>query len=102
MKTRFAVSTIIFTFFIGAPLTFAKKKDGSQTTTGTTYGMERFDLNQNGILENDEKAAIKQAFAEGDVAAKMLDTNKNGILDDSEIAAIKLPPPPKKKKKNKE
>jgi len=102
MKTRFAVSTIISTFFIGAPLTFAKKKDGSQTTTGTTYGMERFDLNQNGILENDEKAAIKQAFAEGDVAAKMLDTNKNGILDDSEIAAIKLPPPPKKKKKNKE
>jgi len=64
--------------------------------------MERFDLNQNGILEDDEKAAIKKAFAEGDVAAKMLDTNKNGILDDSEIAAIKLPPPPKKKKKNKE
>jgi hypothetical protein len=102
MKTRFAVSTIILTFLIAAPLTFAKKKDGSETTTGTTYGMERFDLNQNGILEDDEKAAIKKAFAEGDVAAKMLDTNKNGILDDSEIAAIKLPPPPKKKKKNKE
>jgi hypothetical protein len=102
MKARFAVFSVILTFLIGAPLTFAKKKDGSETTTGTTYGMERFDLNQNGILEDDEIAAIKKAFAEGDVAAKMLDTNKNGILDDSEIAAIKLPPPPKKKKKNKE
>lgn len=103
MKKRLAVSSVLLALLVGAPLTFAKKpKDGSETTTGATYGMERFDMNQNGILEDDEKAAIKKAFAEGDVAAKMLDTNKDGILDDAEIAAIKLSPPPTKKKKKKE
>lgn len=96
-----SIFIILLTSLSAAPWTFAKGKQEG-ITTGATYGMARFDLNQSGTLEEDEKAAIRKAFAEGDVAARMLDTNKNGILEESEIDAIKLPTPPHGKKKKKE
>jgi hypothetical protein len=72
-----------------------KREEGS---TGT-YGCARFDVNQNGILDEDEKAALLKAFEGGDPALKLLDTNNNGKLDESELGAIKLPAPKKGKKK---
>jgi len=105
MKKQATQFAVIIALLSGAPAAFAKgKKDDSVGATGATYGMARFDVNQNGILDEDEIVNLKKAFAEGDPAAKMLDTNNNGVLEDSEIAAVKLPPAEsdKKKKKKKE
>jgi len=104
MKKQATQLTVAVALLLAAPALFAKGKKDDSATTGATYGMARFDVNQNGVLDPDEIASIKKAFAEGDPAAKMLDTNNNGILEESEIAVIKLPPAEsdKKKKKKKE
>src|SRR5438067_12684274 len=57
----------------------------------------KYDTNHNGVIDEEEKAAIRKDFAanpEGDL--KRFDKNKDGKLDDEEIAAIK-PPAGKKK-----
>ena len=79
----------------------AEAKPKKDQRSGGTYGVARFDVNENGVLDPDEIKALKAAFDAGDTALKTLDTNNNGKLDDSEIAAIKLPaskPAPKKGK----
>ena len=51
-----------------------------------------FDTNKNGVIDGDEIAAVRKAFAadpKGQFAA--YDKNKDGKLDDAEIAAIKPP-----------
>src|SRR5436853_7920916 len=51
-----------------------------------------FDTNKNGIIDGDEVAAVRKAFAadpKGQFAA--YDLNKDGKLDDAEIANIKPP-----------
>ena len=51
-----------------------------------------FDANKNGVIDGDEVAAVRKAFAadpKGQFAS--YDTNKDGKLDDAEIAAIKPP-----------
>lgn len=98
MKTIHSVLIVAF-LLSAAPASFAKgKKD--QRTSGT-YGVAKFDVNENGILDPDEIAALRSAFAAGDTALQPLDVNNDGKLDDAEIAAIKLPAPEKKKKKKK-
>src|ERR1043165_4057460 len=51
-----------------------------------------FDTNKNGVIDGDEIAAVRKAFAadvKGQFAA--YDLNKDGKLDDAEIANIKPP-----------
>lgn len=51
-----------------------------------------FDTNKNGVIDGDEVAAVRQAFAanpKGQFAN--YDANHDGKLDDAEIAAIKPP-----------
>lgn len=51
-----------------------------------------FDLNKNNVIDGDEVAAVRKAFAadpKGQFAS--YDKNKDGKLDDAEIAAIKPP-----------
>jgi hypothetical protein len=51
-----------------------------------------FDRNKNGVIDGDEVAAVRKAFAadpKGQFAA--YDKNKDGRLDDAEIDAIKPP-----------
>lgn len=92
------LSLLLLSLALGSSCAFGKGKD--ERSTGT-YGVARFDVNENGILDPDEIAALRKAFAEGDTALKPLDTNNDGKLDDAEIAAIKLPPKPAKNKPRK-
>ena len=59
----------------------------------------QFDKNGNGVLDPDEKEAIRKAYAEGNPDLKAYDKNNDGKLDDDEIAAIQ-PASVKKHKKN--
>jgi hypothetical protein len=77
-----------------------EKKKAPQTSSGT-YGCAKFDVNQNGVFEDAEKAEIKKAFDAGETALKALDTNNDGKLDDAELAVVKAPTPPTKEKKKK-
>ena len=77
-----------------------EKKKAPQTSSGT-YGCAKFDVNQNGVFEDAEKAEIKKAFEAGETALKALDTNNDGKLDDAELALAKAPTPPAKEKKKK-
>lgn len=96
MKRTLTLLPLVAVLFVCASPSHAKGKKEEQSTG--TYGVARFDVNQNGIFEPEELDAIRKAFAEGDPAIKLLDTNNDGKLDDKELAAIK-PPTPKKKKK---
>lgn len=52
----------------------------------------KYDKNHNGIIDEDEKEAIRKDYAakpEGEL--KQFDRNKDGKLDDKELAAIKVP-----------
>ena len=52
----------------------------------------KYDTNKNGVIDGDEIAAVRKAFAaepKGEFAS--YDKNKDGKLDDAEIAAIKPP-----------
>jgi hypothetical protein len=52
----------------------------------------KYDTNKNGVIDGDEIAAVRQAFAaepKGEFAG--YDKNADGKLDDAEIAAIKPP-----------
>ena len=69
-----------------------KKKDKG----GTVDVLGKYDTNHNGVIDGDEKDALKKAF-ETDAALKSLDLNGDGKLDDGEIAAIKAAGKKKKK-----
>jgi hypothetical protein len=79
----------------------SQAKGKKEERSSGTYGCAKFDVNQNGTLEPEERKALLDAFTEGDTALKALDINNDGRLDDGEIAAIKLPAPPKEKKRKK-
>ena len=57
--------------------------------------LARFDRNGNGVLDADEKDAVRQLF----VALKAYDTNNDGKLDDSELAKFQVAKRQKKKVK---
>jgi hypothetical protein len=99
MKTIQSLLLVLAVLSSAPPMAFAKGKKDDRTTG--TYGVAKFDVNENGVLDPDEIEALRTAFAAGDTALKPLDLNNDGKLDDSEIAAIKLPSQPKKKKKKK-
>lgn len=69
-----------------------KKKDKKNVDVFAKY-----DKNSNGVLDDEEKAAVKKAF-DKDAALKVYDTNNDGKLDDAEVSAIKAAAKKKKKK----
>ncbi len=91
------IITALLTLVIGAPCTFAKGNKNKGKASVDVFS--RYDKNANGMLDDDEKTAIKAALAT-DTDLKKFDTNSDGKLDDNEISAIK-PAEHKKKKKNK-
>lgn len=100
MKTTSLSVLLGICVLAGSSASVFAKPPKDQKTAGT-YGCARFDTNQDGILSEQEKAALIQAFEAGDVALQTLDINNNRKLDESEIAAIKLPTTAKKEKKKK-
>jgi Ca2+-binding EF-hand superfamily protein len=65
---------------------------GKAASSGAAEFFAKYDKNHNGVIDADEKDAIRKDYAaspDGDL--KKFDTNKDGKLDDEEIAAIKLP-----------
>jgi len=91
---------------MAAPAAFAKKKDKTvPTATMPSDVYTQYDKNGNGVLDTDEKDAIRKDFAKDPTGIlKIYDTNNDGKLSDDEIAAIpatKVVDAPAKKKKNK-
>jgi hypothetical protein len=92
---------------LAAPAVFAKgKKDKNaptQTMPSDVYA--QYDKNGNGVLDADEKDAIRKDYAKDpNGPLKIYDLNNDGKLSDDEIAAIpatKVIDAPPKKKKNK-
>jgi hypothetical protein len=83
--------------FVSATPASAAKSDGPRAKFFAKY-----DKNKNGVIDEDEKDAIRKDFAaepEGDL--KRFDKNQDGKLDDSEIAAIKAPASKKTEKTEK-
>lgn len=81
-----------------------KKGAAAQTAPSDVYA--QYDKNGNGILDADEKDAIRKALAaDPNGMLKAYDTNADGKLSDDELAAIPstkaVDAPVKKKKKNK-
>jgi hypothetical protein len=96
MNKVYLVTLSLCLFALAAsPTAFAAKADGPKAKFFAKY-----DKNHNGIIDKDEKDAIRKDYAanpDGDL--KKFDKNKDGKLDDEEIAAIK--PPASKKKGDK-
>jgi len=93
-----ALSFIVFLslLLLAIPGSAAEKKGGKENGPKAKF-FAKYDTNHNGVIDPDEKAAIRKGYAaapDGDL--KRFDTNKDGKLDDEEIAAIK-PPSGKKK-----
>jgi hypothetical protein len=92
---------LLATFAVLLSSEASQAKGKKEQRSSGTYGCAKFDLNQNGTLEPEERKALLEAFTEGDTALKALDINNDGRLDDSEMAAVKLPAPAQEKKKKK-
>jgi hypothetical protein len=93
---------------VAAPNAFAKKGDKTPTVPSDIYA--KYDINKNGTLDADEKAALVKDFdADKTGPLKALDNNGDGKLTDGEIATISATKPSdapakakgKGKKKNK-
>ncbi|MCX7887312.1 MAG: hypothetical protein N3B01_08705 [Verrucomicrobiae bacterium] len=80
-----------------------KKRKAEQLVQSDVYA--KYDKNYNGILDTEEKEAIRKDFAAGSELLKGCDTNKDGKLSDEEINAIpavkKAEAPPQKERKRK-
>ncbi len=63
---------------------------GKAGSTVVADVVPKYDKNRNGIIDGEEKDALRKDFAANpDGPLKKFDTNKDGKLDDEEIAAIK-------------
>ncbi len=72
---------------VAAPNAFAKKGDKTPTVPSDIYA--KYDVNKNGTLDADEKAALTKDFdADKTGPLKVLDNNSDGKLTDGEIATI--------------
>jgi hypothetical protein len=93
-----ALTFVIFLslLLLALPGSSAEKKGGKENGPKAKF-YAKYDTNHNGVIDADEKAAVRKDFAaapDGDL--QRFDMNKDGKLDDEEIAAIK-PPSGKKK-----
>ena len=65
---------------------------GKAASTDLADLLAKYDKNQNGAIDADEKDAVRKDYAASpDGTLKKFDQNGDGKLDDEEIAAIKLP-----------
>lgn len=83
-----------FTVFAAAcGLCFGLAPTGARAAEGPKARLfAKYDTNKNGVIDGDEVAAVRKAFAaepKGEFAS--YDKNHDGKLDDAEIAAIKPP-----------
>lgn len=106
MKTQLTILTLACALAI-APSSFAGKKNKAVAAPATPSVMSKYDKNNNGVLDDTEKEAVRAALAT-DPALKAFDRNSDDKLDDAELAALAKPTPvaepskkDKKKKKNK-
>jgi hypothetical protein len=77
---------------LGAMLPFATGSAFAASPGPKARIFAKYDANKNGVIDGDEIAAVRKAFAEdpkGEFAR--YDANHDGKLDDAEIAAIKPP-----------
>ena len=73
----------------------AERKSAKQANQPTRLNIARFDRNGNGVLDPDEKDAVRKLFA----TLAAFDTNKDGKLDENELAAVQPTKPLAKRKK---
>jgi membrane protein involved in colicin uptake len=86
-------STLAVLFVICA-CSAAQAEEGKQPKAVPPGVLKKYDANQDGVLDESEKAAMEadKAKKKAEMEAKRLqkfDTNKDGKLDESEIAAEK-------------
>jgi Ca2+-binding EF-hand superfamily protein len=75
-----------------AELAAIKPPTGKGKNAATADLFAKYDKNQNGVIDADEKDAIRRDYAaKPDGELKKYDKNNDGKLDDEEIAAIKPP-----------
>jgi hypothetical protein len=89
---KLCVLAIALVTIIAAPSAFAKKGDKTPTVPSDIYA--KYDVNKNGTLDADEKAALIKDFeADKTGPLKSLDNNADGKLTDGEIATISATKP---------
>jgi hypothetical protein len=107
MKIIRLVALAVAVFILAAaPAALAKGKKDKTPQTVQSEVFAKYDKNYNGVLDADEKDALRKDFdADKTGPLKVWDTNKDGKLSDDEIAAIPstktADAPAKKGKKNK-
>jgi hypothetical protein len=91
MKKLCIVAIALFAI-VAAPTAFAKKGDKTPMVPSDIYA--KYDVNKNGALDADEKAALIKDFdADKTGPLKTLDNNGDGKLTDGEIATISATKP---------
>lgn len=89
---KLGIFAIALITLIAAPSAFAKKGDKTPTVPSDIYA--KYDVNINGVLDPDEKAALVKDFdADTTGTLKALDNSKDGKLTDGEIATISATKP---------
>lgn len=89
---KLCVLAIALLTIAAAPSAFAKKGDKTPTVPSDIYA--KYDVNKNGVLDADEKAALIKDFdADKTGPLKKLDNNGDGKLTDGEIATISATKP---------
>ena len=85
-------SKLLLVVALGAALVCTSLVFGAAAPGPKARIFAKFDANKNNVIDGDEIAAVRAAFAaepKGDLAR--FDTNQNGKLDDAEITEIKPP-----------
>ena len=99
MKNLWIVVASFAVFGLFAPATSFAGKNKDKKTDKKPDVFAQFDKNANGVLDADEKEAVRKAFADGNADLKSYDTNSDGKLSDDEMAGIR---PAKQHHKKKE
>ena len=88
MKKACIIALTLALFGLALPTgAFADK-----ASAAISYFIAKYDKNHNGVIDADEKDAIRKDYAANpDGPLKKFDKNRDGKLDDEELAAIKLP-----------
>ncbi|MEI7946320.1 MAG: hypothetical protein WCJ02_06465 [bacterium] len=84
---KLSILAIALITLVAVPTAFAKKGDNTSKVPSDIYA--KYDVNKNGVLDADEKAALVKDFdADKTGPLQVLDNNKDGKLTDGEIATI--------------
>lgn len=87
-----SILAIALITLVAAPHAFAMKGDKTTRVPSDLY--VKYDVNKNGVLDEDEKASLIKDFdADKTGTLKALDNNKDGKLTNGEIATISATKP---------